>query len=614
MTLLKQTKKFLSIFPYNRLNNIIMLSSFLRLLTRCYRLALPYGRLKLFAVLGLIFFNGLLQLIGVSSVFPFFALAADPDRIRRSSVGASFLSCLPPMSSNHLLAVAGIFSIAMLIIASLGSLFSEWARIRYAYGFAHWLRGNLLTSYAARPYSYFLTRNSAALYQRVLDILTFTQSVLLSLGEILSRIVLVVLLVLTVFLVQPSIALGAVILLGGFYFCVFLYLRPKTRQVSSKLQFLYTEYAKQANQFLHGIKTVMVYGKSGHFIGKSLGYSQQLGKYQSKVPVYSNAPRYLIEPLAFGGLVAVVVVLALNGRGFSDILPNLSVMALAGYRLLPALQSLYVGLVNIAANNYTLTQLEEEISGIEQESHAPADTGEPAVESLTFAREIQIDHLKFAYPGSDTLILDDFNLSIGKNESIGIAGASGSGKSTLVDLLLGLHTPTSGRILVDGKPLSRAHLASWRSMIGYVPQDIYLMDETIAENIAFGIESSSIDYEALRKAAHAAQILDFIEQELPEGFRTVVGERGVRLSGGQRQRIGLARALYHKPQILILDEATSALDHQTEASVMETIHRLQGSMTMITIAHRLSTLDRCDRMVELRKSSTEPEIRIDQTT
>jgi ATP-binding cassette subfamily C protein len=578
-----------------------MITSFLKLLSRCYRLALPYGRVKLFAVLGLIFFNGLLQLIGVSSVFPFFALAADPDRIRRSSVGAWFLSFLPPMSSNHLLAFAGIFSIVMLIVASLGSLVSEWVRIRYAYGFAHWLRGNLLTSYASRPYSYFLTRNSAALYQRVLDILTFTQSVLLCLGEILSRIVLVTLLVLTVFLVQPMIALGAVILLGGFYFCVFLYLRPRTRKLSSKLQFLYTEYAKQANQFLHGVKTVMVYGKSQYFINKSLGYSQELGKYQSKVPVYSNAPRYLIEPLAFGGLVAIVVFLALNGRSFSDILPNLSVMALAGYRLLPALQSLYVGFVSITANNYTLTQLEEEIGGIEEEAHSPADAPQAGHSPLEFNSLIQINHLIFKYTGSAVPILHDFNLSISKNESLGIAGPSGSGKSTLVDLLLGLHDPSAGSILIDDQKLTSQNMASWRSMIGYVPQDIYLMDETIAENIAFGIEPSSIDHEALRKAAQGAQILEFIEQELPDGFQTVVGERGVRLSGGQRQRIGLARALYHNPQILILDEATSALDHETEAAVMETINRLQGTLTLITIAHRLSTLNRCDRIIELKR-------------
>jgi ABC-type multidrug transport system fused ATPase/permease subunit len=178
-------------------------------------------------------------------------------------------------------------------------------------------------------------------------------------------------------------------------------------------------------------------------------------------------------------------------------------------------------------------------------------------------------------------------------------GKEGSGKSTLVDLILGLHMPQQGKLLIDEETLTSANMNSWRRMIGYVPQDIYLLDETIAENIAFGIPFEEIDQDALRVAAEGAQILDFIERELPQGFQTTVGERGVRLSGGQRQRIGLARALYHNPQILILDEATSALDHATEAAVMETIHRLQGTLTIITIAHRLSTLEKCDRVVKI---------------
>ncbi|HEY5259889.1 MAG TPA: ATP-binding cassette domain-containing protein, partial [Rhabdochlamydiaceae bacterium] len=193
-----------------------------------------------------------------------------------------------------------------------------------------------------------------------------------------------------------------------------------------------------------------------------------------------------------------------------------------------------------------------------------------------------------------------FNLTIPKNHSVGITGPSGSGKSTLVDLLLGLHRPDAGRVLIDNTPLTSENVASWRSMIGYVPQDIYLLDETIEANIAFGIEEESIDQEALREAAKAAQILEFVE-ELPEGFQTTVGERGVRLSGGQRQRIGLARALYHRPQILILDEATSALDNKTEEEVMKTIHQLQGSLTIITIAHRLSTIQKCDKIIEMVK-------------
>jgi ATP-binding cassette subfamily C protein len=575
-----------------------MFKSFINLLIRCYRLAIPYGRFKLFAVLGLILFNGLLQLIGVTSIFPFFALAADPERLRNSKVGSLLLGLLPPMDNNHLLVVAGCFSILMLVIASVGSIASEVIRVRYAYGFCHWLRRRLFESYACKPYSFFLNRNAADLKQKLWDVMTFIQNVLLPIGEILTRIVMVILLVGTVFFVQPWVAIGAILLLGGFYLIVFLWLRPRTRAIGDGLQFHNTAFVKNTFQFLQGIKTVMIHGRGQYFMDKALFHSEEIGKAQSMIPIYSNGPRYMIEPLAFGGLVAIVIVLALQGRPFSDILPNLSVMALAAYRLLPTLQLLYSQLVTVAASNYTLTQLEDEILGIEEETISVKQTSERDL-AIVFEREIILENISFCYSGAALPILREFNLRITKNESIGIAGPSGSGKSTLVDILLGLHEPSAGSILVDGVPLTPQSMQSWREMIGYVPQDIYLIDDTVAENIAFGIPVDKINKAALKSAAEGAQILEFIEKELPQGFQTVVGERGVRLSGGQRQRIGLARALYNKPQMLILDEATSALDHQTELAVMETIHKLQGTMTIVTIAHRLSTLDKCSKVINL---------------
>ena len=577
-----------------------MIKSFILLLTRCYRLALPYGRFRFFAVLGLILFNGLLQLVGVTSIFPFFALAADPDRLRNSKFGTAFLSFLPAMDNNHLLVVAGCFSIIMLLVASISSIASEVIRIRYAYGFCHWLRTRLFESYATRPYGFFLRRNTADLNQKFGDVMTFIQSVLLPIGEILTRIVMVVLLVGTVFLVQPFVAIAAIVVLGGFYLGVFLWIRPRTKKIGDILWQHNIGFGKNSYQFLHGIKTVMVHGRGRHFIDQALTHSAQIGQAQSRIPIYSGGPRYMIEPIAFGGLVAIVIVLALQGRPFSDILPNLSVMALAAYRLLPTLQLLFSQLVTVSANSYTLGQLEDEMIQIESETEPNAKESE-AARGLSLDSEIKLENLSFRYPAGAPSILNDFSLTIEKNESIGIAGPSGSGKSTLVDLILGLHPPESGAILIDGEPLTSANMLSWRRMIGYVPQDIYLMDETIAENIAFGIPLGEIDQDALRSAAEGAQILEFIEKELTHGFETTVGERGVRLSGGQRQRIGLARALYHNPQILILDEATSALDHATEAAVMETIHKLQGSLTMITIAHRLSTLEKCDRIFNLEK-------------
>jgi ABC-type multidrug transport system fused ATPase/permease subunit len=574
-----------------------MLLSFYRLLVRCYRMVLPFGRLKLCAVLGLILFNGMLQLVGVTSIFPFFALAADPERIRKSELGGWILQLLPPMATNQLLVAAGCFAIVMLALASIGSLASEVLRVRYAYGLGHWLRGRMFASYASQSYAFFLRRNTADLNQRLFDVQMFIQNVLQPVGEILTRILLIVLMVGAVFLVQPWIALGAAVIFGGFYLAAFLWFRPHTRAVGEGFKYHNVGFWKNASQFLQGIKTVLVHGKGRYFMEQALAHSARIGHFQGKLPVYSNGPRYLIEPLAFGALVAVVVIMASKGRPFSDILPNLTVMAFAGYKLLPALQLLYSQMVTVSAYNYTLNHLEEEIT--ELKSAASTNPAAEAVAPISFQREIRLEKLVFQYPGAAAPTVKDFHLTIRKNEAVGIAGPSGSGKSTLVDLLLGLHIPQSGRICVDDQPLFLANLPAWRHIIGYVPQDIYLLDDTVEANIAFGMDPKEVDAAALREAAQGAQILEFIERELPQGFQTAVGERGVRLSGGQRQRIGLARALYHRPQVLILDEATSALDNQTELAVMETIHRLQGTLTIITIAHRLSTLERCDRVVRL---------------
>ena len=579
-----------------------MLRSFLKLLARCTRLALPYGKLRLVAVVCMIFFNGLLQLVGVGSVFPFFALASDPNRIRNSRLGGWMLNFLPPMELNHLLILAGCFAILMLFVAGIGSVVSDCVRVLYSYGFSHWLKGCLLGSYAERPYSYFLRRNSALMNQRVNDITSFTYNVMLPLGEAFSRIVLIFLLLAGFFFVQPFAAIGAMVIFGGFYLFVFVVLRPRTRAVARGQQAHASGFSKSTLQFLHGIKPILIHGKESFFIKEALRHSAGMRHFQSQVPIFSNGPRYLIEPIAFGGLVAIVIALAMQGRPFSDILPNLSVMALVGYRLLPSMSLLYGQMVTIASHSYTLQQLEEEILEIEEEIEE-VEKSRAKQSPLSFTRDIRIKGVSFAYPGSAKNTLENFSLTVAKNESVGIAGASGSGKSTLVDLILGLHTPVSGEILVDGVPLSTGNIMSWRAMIGYVPQDIYLLDDTLEANIAFGIPSSEVDQEALESAARAAQILDFVKRDLPEGFGTVVGERGVRLSGGQRQRIGLARALYHAPQVLILDEATSALDLETEAAVIETINALQGKVTIITIAHRLSTLERCDKTIQLSPCS-----------
>jgi ABC-type multidrug transport system fused ATPase/permease subunit len=578
-----------------------MLTGFFRLLARCFALAAPYGRRKLMVVLAVIFANGLFQVIGVTSIFPFFALAAEPDRIRNSRFGSWLLAYLPPMDQNTLLIWAGIVSIALLLLSNAVTLAGEVIRTRYGHGLGHFLRTRLMEALSARPYGYFLERNSGALLQKVVfDVMQFINGVFLPLLESLSRVVTLAFLLLTVFLVQPVIALGAALLLGGFYGIVFLLLRHRSHLLGEGLQEANRGTIITAQQFLGGIKPILVHGKQRFFTAEFARHSLAQARLFPWVPIFGNGPRYLVEPIAFGGLVAAVIWLAAHGRSLSDILPNLTVMALAGYRMLPSIQLLYGQLSQINAMRYTVGEIEGELAEIDatfQITKLPERDGQPA--PFSFEKAIRLENITFNYPGSNRAVLENFSLEIPKNNSVGIIGATGSGKSTLVDIILGLHRPQSGVIRVDDRVLASGDFASWRSMIGYVPQDIYLLDASVTANIAFGIPADEVDQTALREAAKAAQIFNFIESELPAKWNTVVGERGVRLSGGQRQRIGLARALYHRPQVLVLDEATSALDTKTEAEVLKAIESLQGTITMIVVAHRLSTIEGCRKVCRL---------------
>ncbi len=308
---------------------------------------------------------------------------------------------------------------------------------------------------------------------------------------------------------------------------------------------------------LGGIKPIKVHRAEEHFLSRFAGHSAVVAQMSSRVPIIANSTRYLIEPLAFGGLVLAVVVLAVRGRDFSDILPNLGVMAVAGYRLLPSLQLLYAQVTQLTSMRYSLDEVFEEFAAAEQdEKSGNVETSLGRPRSIAWHDAVTLDTVSFVYQGTDRPVLDRFSITIQKNMSIGFIGPTGSGKSTLIDLLLGLHRPTSGRVLIDGQPLTPELIPSWQATIGYVPQE-------------------------------------------RDGFQTIAGERGVRLSGGERQRLGLARALYHRPSLLLLDEATSSLDIATEAKLIEALRQLSGKLTIVTVAHRLSTVAGCDKLVDL---------------
>jgi len=549
--------------------------------------------------------QGIFQVVGVTSIFPFLAIAADPDRIRHSQFGLRFLALLPPMSNRELLITAGIVAIVGLLLSNAVNLLAEYARTRYAHSFGHWLRVRLLRRMASQPYGYFLQRNSGDLLKKVVgDVMNYIDGVLLPLLDSIARGLTAALLLATLFLVQPVIALSATVGLGAFYLIIFRLLARKRREANEGLRTSFAGSYREAQQMLAGIKPIKVHRAEEHFLSRFAGYSAIVAQMFARVPIVANTARYLVEPLAFGGLVLAVVVLAARGRDFSDILPNLGVMAVAGYRLIPTLQLLYAQVTRLTSMRYSLDEVFEEFAAAEREGKSGKIEISPRKpRRIEWQDAITLDAVSFIYPGTDRPVLDRFSIAIQKNMSIGFIGTTGSGKSTLIDLLLGLHRPTSGRVLIDGQPLTPELIPSWQATIGYVPQEIFLIDDTIARNIALGVPDNEIDDARLQEVCSIAQILDFIKTELRDGFQTIVGERGVRLSGGQRQRLGLARALYHRPSLLLLDEATSALDTATEAKLIEALHSLTGKLTIVMATHRLSAVGGYDELINLGNKS-----------
>jgi ATP-binding cassette subfamily C protein len=577
------------------------------LIRRVLFLARPYGRTKLVLVFSLSLAQALFQVIGITSIFPFLAIAADPERIRRSEFGTRFLRLFPPMENRQLLLVAGVIAITALLASNVVNLVAEYGRTRYAQNFGHWLRVRLLRRIASQPYTYFLQRNSGDLLKKVIaDAMNYSSGVLLPLLDSVARGLTAARLLATLFFVQPVIALSAAIVLGAFYVIIFRLLARKRREANENLRTSVGGSYREAQQMLGGIKPVKVHRAEEHFLSRFAKHSAVVAQMYARLPVFANSARYLVEPLAFGGLVLAVLLLAMRGRDFSDILPNLGVMALAGYRLLPSLQLLYGQLTQVSSMRHAVDEVYDEFVAAETDRSASPQTSS---DDLILARPFRwndtiiVREVSFRYPGASRPALDRLSLTIAENTSLGVIGPTGSGKSTLVDLLLGLYQPTSGEILIDGRPLTRGLVPSWQASIGYVPQDIFLIDDTIARNVAFGLSDNEIDPARLREACVMAQLLDFIEAELPDGFDTNVGERGVRVSGGQRQRIGLARALYNRPSLLILDEATSALDVATEAKLLQALGSLAGKLTMVVAAHRLSAVANCDQLVDLSETS-----------
>lgn len=572
----------------------------MKTLKKIFQLLTPSEQKRALLLLAFILIMAFVDMIGVASVLPFMAVLSNPQLIETNVLLANLYNMstfLGVKNSEQFLFVLGIGSFIALMISLLFRAITTYLQARFTLMREYSIGMRLIQGYLRQPYTWFLNRNSADLGKNILsEVSEVIEKAIVPILNIFVYGAVATALLILLIIVDPKLALsvGSVLILsyGIIFFCIkkFLSRIGAERLISNAKRYTILTEAFGAVKEVKVRGMEEVYAKSYEKPGMTYANNQSLAK------LISDLPRFFIEGIAFGGMIILVLVLMLSGNIFESIVPVIGLYAFAGYRLMPALQQVYGSSTQLRFSGPALDLLNNDLMSLKS-----FDKPKNNDLILKINRSIVFKNINFKYPNARDLALKNIDLEIKAYTKVGIIGTTGSGKTTMVDIILGLLDPTKGTLHVDNNLITLNNKRSWQKNIGYVPQQIYLTDTSIAANIAFGVDSQNIDLKEVEKAAKIAKLHDFIIKELAEGYNTSVGERGIKLSGGQKQRIGIARALYHNPQVLILDEATSALDNITEQDVMEAINKLGNKITVIMIAHRLSTIKKCDMIYLLEK-------------
>ncbi len=564
------------------------------MITRLWRLLRPRERREAVRIFGWMVITSGFEMLGVGVVLPVAMFLVNPGRVMALPAAQAIERFLGVSSGRGFAVALAVFLLIIIGVKALVVSRGYRRQFGFLYGLQKDLADRMLAGYVAAPYVFHLTRNSTDLLKNVRgEIPVLTDGVLLPGLQIVSESVVSLAVFGLLLLVSPGLTLGVGGVLGVAFLAIFRATRARNERLGRERQEALTAMFRHAATGLSAIKDLTVLDRQAPLLLQHEEATRRYSEASAAQMVTAHMPRLAIEGLAFGGLISILLYAEWILRDPQAAIPLMAMYAMAVFRLMPSLTKMLNAGMSIRFNRATIDIVADALEEIGASSDDEADM------PLAFDREITLRGFSYSYPGCAQQALDAVDLTIAKGSSVAFVGPSGAGKTTLADVLLGL-LQGRGDVLVDGRPLGPGALKAWRRQIGYVPQQIYLADDTIAANVAFGVARTDIDRKAVMRALKIAQMAGFIA-DLPEGIDTEVGDRGVRLSGGQRQRLGIARALYHDPAILVLDEATAALDGPTEADLTDAINSLAGAKTMIVIAHRLSTVACCDEVVLLEE-------------
>lgn len=544
------------------------------------------------------------EVVGVASIMPFIAVLADSSVVDSNKYLSAIFRASGISTKQDFLFALGISFFVLLVGSLILRGLSSWAQFRFSFNRTVSWSSRLIDIYLRQPYEWFLSKHSSDLATSILsEVDSVVTGALIPAMTVIAQTLIALLLLVLLLAVDPVLAISVAIVLGGGFATVAFAFKQRLSVISAARHQQNRARFHVVQEAFGGIKEIKISGLERIVLQRFVVPSNERAKHQIAAGMVESIPSLAMQAILFGGMLLVLLYLMRSQGTLQQALPIVSLYALAGYRLMPAVQRVSEESTKLRAAEAVIEALARDLHTLRQTALPPQPDLPSGINAprLSLRSRLSLDSVSYQYPNAERPALDRVTLEIPAFHSVGIVGSTGSGKSTLVDVILGLLRPKDGDLAIDGVAIKADNLSAWQRSIGYVPQQIFLSDETIAANIAFGLPKGQVDMGAVERAARMANLHDFIVSELAQGYETPVGERGVRLSGGQRQRIGIARALYRDPEILVLDEATSALDNLTEQAVMEALHRLGTSKTVIMIAHRLSTVRLCNRIFLLER-------------